>query len=84
AVAAVGACANAGTSVGLFAPGWTFETAAGTWPSAAHHQAYETKDTSFWTANTAGYNSGAAAGQDCMAEYIPERIIPGGLPFATN
>ncbi|MGQ3027035.1 MAG: endo-beta-N-acetylglucosaminidase [Ferrovibrionaceae bacterium] len=84
AVAAVGACVDAGTSVGLFAPGWTFETATGTWPSAAHHQAYETKDTSLWTANTAGYNSGAAAGQDCIAEYIPERIIPGGLPFATN
>ncbi len=84
AIAGVGAAVNGGTSVGLFAPGWTFETAAGTWPSPAHHQAYETKDTSFWTANTAGFNSGAALGQDCMAAYIPERIMPGGLPFATN
>lgn len=84
AVAGVGACVNGSTSVGLFAPGWTYETAAGTWPSPQHHQAYEAKDTSFWTAGTAGFNSGAASGQDCMAEYIPERIVPGSLPFATN
>lgn len=85
AVTAVGQSVAAGQSVGLFAPGWTFQKATpGAWPSAQHHAAFEALDTSFWTGNTAGYNSGASKGVDCMAAYIPERSAAGNLPFATN
>lgn len=83
AITAIGACTTYGTSTGIFAPGWTFDTATGASPQP-HHSNYEALDISFWIGSGAGHNPGSSLNSDCVAKYIPERIIPGNLPFATN
>ncbi|WP_211464600.1 endo-beta-N-acetylglucosaminidase [Collimonas silvisoli] len=83
AIWAVGQCVNYKTSTGLFAPGWTFETAQGASPQP-HHQNFEQSDISFWIGSGSGHNSGSSLTSNCIAQYIPERIVGGALPFATN
>ena len=79
-VSAAGVCVNNGTSVGLFAPGWTFETATGT--GKTHHDNFEQKDTLLWIGSGAGHNPGNSS--DCIAQYIAERPVPTANHFATN
>ena len=79
-VSAAGVCVTNGTSVGLYAPGWTFETAPGT--GETQHQNFEKQDTLFWIGK--GYGSGSPSSTDCIAQSIPARPAAAGLPFATN
>ena len=79
-VSAAGQCAQAGTSLGLYAPGWTFETATGS--GEQQHQNFEKQDTLLWIGNGAGFNPGDST--DCIAQYVPERLLPAALPFFTN
>lgn len=67
--------AQNGASVGLFAPGWTFE-------KATSHADFETRDTLFWVGSGQGHNAGNST--DCIAQGIAERTMPMSLPFATN
>ena len=76
---AAGTAADNGTSVGLFAPGWTFENAPGT--GSQHHENFEKYDTEYWIGKGAGHGAGS---QDCIAQYIGARPIPSPLPFFTN
>lgn len=75
---AVGMAVNGQTSVGLFAPGWTFENAPGT--GEQHHQNFEARDRQFWT----GVQPNGQLDDEYIAKYVTERAVPSALPFYTN
>ncbi|MBD2483965.1 jacalin-like lectin [Planktothrix sp. FACHB-1365] len=75
---AVGIAVNKGTSVGLFAPGWTFEEGSG---GKEHHKNFEARDKKFWIGEGAGHEKNS---ENCIAQHIPERPVPAALPFYTN
>ncbi len=68
---AVTSAVQGGTSVGLFAPGWTFENAGGS--GETQYQSYLALDRQFWL-----------TAPNAVATSIPPRAVPGGLPFASN
>ncbi len=68
-------CVKAGTSASLFAPVWSF------WKTTSHAQ-FEERDRRLWTGETAAHCPGSNV--DCVAQYVPERPVPAGLPLATN
>lgn len=73
---AVGMAVNGQTSVGLFAPGWTFETAPGT--GEEQYQNFLAQDRTFWIGDPVGVSG------EYVAKYISARAVPLALPFYTN
>lgn len=71
----VGAAAGAGTSASIFAPGWTFE-------QASSHADFLQRDAQLWTGTTPMHCPGQNV--QGVAQYVAERPVPQGLPFATN
>jgi mannosyl-glycoprotein endo-beta-N-acetylglucosaminidase len=70
----VGASVGAGTSTGIFAPAWTYESAD------ADKSNFPQRDREFWV-GTADSDSDPSGG---IAQYVAARPIPSALPFVTD
>ncbi|HEX7243501.1 MAG TPA: endo-beta-N-acetylglucosaminidase [Longimicrobiaceae bacterium] len=71
----LGQCVEAGTSAAVFAPVWSF------WEATSREQ-FEERDELLWTGRTATHCPGSSV--EGVAQHVPERQVPAGLPLATN